>query len=104
MGTKKGMRFGMAARVATALLFLLQFGYAALPPAAGAAAGAKSVGERFVTAGGRFQSETEFEINERRCPKAGPLGEIEGETYACGMLLIPENYDEPAGREIALTF
>jgi pimeloyl-ACP methyl ester carboxylesterase len=41
---------------------------------------------------------------ERLCPVAGPVGETEGETYFCGVVHVPENYDDPDGRRLQLTF
>ena len=43
-------------------------------------------------------------ISNRLCPVAGPVGEVEGETYYCGLLYVPENYDEPDGRQIQITY
>ena len=41
---------------------------------------------------------------ERLCPVAGPAGEIEGETYFCGLLYVPENWRDPDGRQIQITY
>ncbi len=38
------------------------------------------------------------------CPDGVPPGEIESETITCGILTVPENYDEPDGRQIELTY
>ncbi|MGF1536967.1 MAG: hypothetical protein ACFB4J_10870 [Elainellaceae cyanobacterium] len=38
------------------------------------------------------------------CPDAVPPGEIEGETITCGILTVPEDYDDPDGRQIELTY
>ncbi len=39
------------------------------------------------------------------CPQALPWeGEVEGETYDCGVVTVPENHDMPDGRQIELTF
>jgi pimeloyl-ACP methyl ester carboxylesterase len=43
-------------------------------------------------------------ISDRACPSIGPAGEREGDTYFCGLLTVPENYDEPDGRQIQITF
>jgi pimeloyl-ACP methyl ester carboxylesterase len=43
-------------------------------------------------------------ISNRLCPVAGPVGEVEGKTYYCGLLYVPENYDEPDGRQIQITY
>lgn len=39
------------------------------------------------------------------CPLTLPWdGEVEGETYDCGVVTVPENHDIPDGRQIELTF
>lgn len=39
------------------------------------------------------------------CPVALPWdGEVEGETFDCGVVTVPENHDLPDGRQIELTF
>ncbi|MFH7242218.1 MAG: alpha/beta hydrolase [Spirulina sp.] len=38
------------------------------------------------------------------CPTVLPPNEIEGETITCGMFTVPENYAEPNGRQIELTY
>ena len=43
-------------------------------------------------------------LGERLCPVAGPAGEVEGETYVCGLLYVPENWSEPDGRQIQITY
>ena len=88
-------------RAILVLSFLLQTGFAT---ASSASATPSGIGARFVSAGASFQSASELEVNHRRCPKTGPVGETEGDTYACGTLMVPENYDDPEGRQIALTF
>jgi pimeloyl-ACP methyl ester carboxylesterase len=45
-----------------------------------------------------------YPTTEIPCPEALPPGEIEGETITCGILTVPENYDEPEGRQIELTY
>ena len=47
---------------------------------------------------------TRGSISNRLCPVAGPPGEVEGETYYCGLLYVPENYNEPDGRQIQITY
>ncbi|MCC6178477.1 MAG: hypothetical protein IT305_24490 [Chloroflexi bacterium] len=37
------------------------------------------------------------------CPVTLPLkDEVEGRTYDCGIVVVPENYEKPAGRTIEL--
>ncbi|MBI4783006.1 MAG: alpha/beta fold hydrolase [Oscillatoriophycideae cyanobacterium NC_groundwater_1537_Pr4_S-0.65um_50_18] len=38
------------------------------------------------------------------CPTILPPNEIEGKTITCGMLAVPENYADPNGRQIDLTY
>jgi pimeloyl-ACP methyl ester carboxylesterase len=38
------------------------------------------------------------------CPTILPPNEIEGKTITCGILTVPENYAEPNGRQIDLTY
>ncbi len=38
------------------------------------------------------------------CPTILPPNEVEGETITCGILTVPENYAEPNGRQIDLTY
>lgn len=38
------------------------------------------------------------------CPSALPPNEIEGKTITCGILTVPENYANPNGRKIDLTY
>ncbi|MBI4783014.1 MAG: alpha/beta hydrolase [Oscillatoriophycideae cyanobacterium NC_groundwater_1537_Pr4_S-0.65um_50_18] len=38
------------------------------------------------------------------CPTVLPPKEVEGKTITCGILTVPENYDEPEGRQIDLTY
>ncbi|MEA5448060.1 alpha/beta fold hydrolase [Leptolyngbya sp. CCNP1308] len=38
------------------------------------------------------------------CPTVLPPNEIEGETITCGIFTVPENYAEPNGRQIDLTY
>ncbi len=51
-------------------------------------------------------SDEEFkgELADRLCPVIGPPGEVEGVDYFCGLMYVPENYDEPDGRQIQLTY
>lgn len=44
------------------------------------------------------------ELVERLCPVIGPPGETEGVHYECGIVIVPENYDEPDGRQIQITY
>ena len=43
-------------------------------------------------------------LSDRACPTIGPAGEREGDTYFCGIVTVPENYDEPDGRQIPISF
>ena len=43
-------------------------------------------------------------LSDRACPTIGPAGEREGDTYFCGIMMVPENYDEPDGRQIPISF
>ena len=38
------------------------------------------------------------------CPMPVPASEIEGETIICGQIEVPENWDNPTGRTITLTY
>ena len=38
------------------------------------------------------------------CPSALPPGEVEGKTVTCGILTVPENYQQPQGRKIDITY
>lgn len=38
------------------------------------------------------------------CPSALPPGEVEGKTVTCGILTVPENYSQPQGRKIDITY
>ncbi len=38
------------------------------------------------------------------CPTVLPPNEVEGETITCGLLTVPENYADPDGRQIDLTY
>jgi hypothetical protein len=38
------------------------------------------------------------------CPVALPAGEVEGETVLCGQIEVPQNWDEPDGITIMLTY
>lgn len=38
------------------------------------------------------------------CPTVLPPNEIEGKTITCGVFTVPENYAEPNGRQIDLTY
>jgi pimeloyl-ACP methyl ester carboxylesterase len=44
------------------------------------------------------------ELVDRLCPVIGPPGETEGVDYYCGIVYVPENYDEPDGKQIPITF
>lgn len=43
-------------------------------------------------------------VTPRTCPIALPAGEIDGETISCGILTVPENYDDPDGRQIDIAY
>lgn len=60
-------------------------------PAAAEATGGASVASAFST-------------ETIRCPAPLITSEVEGETYHCGVVHVPENYDKPDGRIIELTF
>jgi pimeloyl-ACP methyl ester carboxylesterase len=49
-------------------------------------------------------AQTTYPTTEIPCPEGVPPGEIEGETITCGILTVPENYDEPDGRQIEITY
>jgi pimeloyl-ACP methyl ester carboxylesterase len=49
-------------------------------------------------------AQTTYPTTEIPCPEGVPPGEIEGETITCGILTVPENYDEPDGRQIDITY
>ena len=38
------------------------------------------------------------------CPVALPEGDVEGTSAFCGQIAVPENWDDPAGKQIALTY
>jgi len=51
------------------------------------------------------ESETPYPTTEIPCPvPLAEVGEVEGETYTCGVLTVPENYDEPDGRQIEISY
>lgn len=60
-------------------------------PAAAKATGGASVASAFST-------------ETIRCPAPLITSEVEGETYHCGVVYVPKNYDKPDGRIIELTF
>lgn len=43
-------------------------------------------------------------LSDRACPNIGPSGEREGDTYYCGLMTVPENYAEPNGRQIQISY
>ncbi|MEB3359440.1 MAG: alpha/beta fold hydrolase [Synechococcales bacterium] len=45
-----------------------------------------------------------YPITEIPCPTVLPPNEVEGETITCGILTVPENYADPDGRQIDLTY
>jgi pimeloyl-ACP methyl ester carboxylesterase len=55
-------------------------------------------------AGPRPRPEGSSELGDRLCPVAGPTGEVEGDTYYCGLLYVPENYDKPEDGMIQITY
>jgi pimeloyl-ACP methyl ester carboxylesterase len=53
----------------------------------------------------RATAQTPYPTTEIPCPfPAALVGEVYGETYTCGFLTVPENYDEPNGRQIELSY
>ncbi len=38
------------------------------------------------------------------CPVALPEGDVEGTSAYCGQIAVPENWEDPAGKQIALTY
>lgn len=54
--------------------------------------------------GPRPRPEGSSELGKRLCPVAGPIGEIESETYYCGLLYVPENYAKPGDGTIQITY
>jgi pimeloyl-ACP methyl ester carboxylesterase len=44
------------------------------------------------------------ELVDRLCPVIGPPGETEGQDYYCGIMYVPENYDEPDGKQIQISY
>ncbi|MGJ3251962.1 MAG: alpha/beta fold hydrolase [Elainellaceae cyanobacterium] len=50
-------------------------------------------------------NETNGSATEIPCPSVVVgIDEVKGETYDCGIVTVPENYDEPDGRQIELTY
>jgi pimeloyl-ACP methyl ester carboxylesterase len=45
-----------------------------------------------------------YVASEHRCPVALPPGEVEGETVTCGALTVPEDYQNPRGRQIDINY
>lgn len=45
-----------------------------------------------------------YPLTEIPCPTVLPPNEVEGETITCGILTVPENYADPDGRQIDLTY
>jgi len=45
-----------------------------------------------------------YPITEIPCPTVLPPNEVEGQTITCGILTVPENYADPDGRQIDLTY
>jgi pimeloyl-ACP methyl ester carboxylesterase len=43
-------------------------------------------------------------LEDRLCPVIGPPGETEGKDYYCGLMYVPENYDEPDGKQIQISY
>jgi pimeloyl-ACP methyl ester carboxylesterase len=43
-------------------------------------------------------------LSDRACPNIGPAGEREGDTYFCGIMTVPENYDKPTGKQLQISF
>lgn len=76
-----------------AILISLVAGVPSMAQPAYAQSGASDASEEFAGA-----------ISDRACPSIGPAGEREGDSYFCGLLTVPENYDEPDGRQIQITF
>jgi carboxypeptidase C (cathepsin A) len=53
----------------------------------------------------RATAQTPYPTTEIPCPyPAALVGEVYGETYTCGFLTVPENYDQPNGRQIELSY
>jgi hypothetical protein len=51
----------------------------------------------------RATAQIPYPTTEIPCPyPAALVGEVYGETYTCGFLTVPENYDQPNGRQIEL--
>ena len=38
------------------------------------------------------------------CPMALPASEVEGKTVTCGQISVPEDWDNTAGKQIAITY
>ncbi|CAN5435667.1 hypothetical protein BH09CHL1_BH09CHL1_19960 [soil metagenome] len=55
-------------------------------------------------AGPRPRPDGSSVLGDRLCPVAGPIGEVEGETYYCGLLYVPENYAKPEDGTIQITY
>ncbi len=45
-----------------------------------------------------------YVVDEHRCPVALPPEEVEGETVTCGSLMVPEDYQNPSGRQIEINY
>jgi pimeloyl-ACP methyl ester carboxylesterase len=43
-------------------------------------------------------------LSDRACPNIGPAGEREGDTYVCGIVTVPEDYGNPDGRQIRISY
>jgi pimeloyl-ACP methyl ester carboxylesterase len=53
----------------------------------------------------RAAAQTTYPTTEIPCPTPVTLpDEVRGKTYDCGILTVPENYDDPNGRQIELTY
>ncbi|GAB4471595.1 MAG: hypothetical protein OHK0037_31000 [Elainellaceae cyanobacterium] len=50
------------------------------------------------------QTSRPYPTTEIPCPTVLPPNEVEGETITCGILTVPENYAQPNGRQIDLTY
>lgn len=54
--------------------------------------------------GPRPRPDGSSQLGDRLCPVTGPAGETEGDTYYCGLLYVPENYDKPEDGMIQITY
>jgi pimeloyl-ACP methyl ester carboxylesterase len=50
-----------------------------------------------------FSSTPRYQTNTIPCPVSLPL-ETEGKTVTCGVLTVPENYEQPHGRQVEITY